>query len=460
MSASAVVLAAGKGTRFYSDTAKVLHPLAGRTMLRWVLEALRPLALERVVVVVGHQRERVQAEAAAAEVPGLVCATQVEQAGTGHAVRAGLEADVPDEAETVVVVPGDAPLLTDESLAHLLEAHRGRAATLLTTHLDEPSGYGRITRGDGGWVTGVVEDRDATEAQRAVTEVATSVYAFDRDALDHHVAALSTDNAKGEEYLTDVIAPMAASPAGVGAVEAPAEAAAGVNDRAQLADAAAVLRRRIVDGLMLGGVSVADPATTYVEPSVVVGADAVLLPGSHLEGATQVGAGASVGPDSRLVDARVAERAEVSYSVVEAAEVGPGCEVGPFAYLRPGARLEADAKVGAYVEVKRATVGERAKVPHLSYVGDASIGAGANVGAGTVTCNYDGAEKHHTTIGEDAFIGSDTMLVAPVTVGEGAVTGAASAITTDVPAGALAIERTDQRTVPGWVERRRQNKGS
>ena len=454
MTNAAVVLAAGKGTRFRSDLAKVLHPAAGRSMLRWVLEALRPLELDRVVVVVGHQAPAVRDEAEAAGLGGLMTVTQAEQRGTGHAVRVAFEAGALDGADTVLVLPGDAPLLRPEPLQTLLAAHAGNAATLLTTEPPDPTGYGRIIRAADGAVQRIVEQGDATAEELAVNEVGTSIYAFDREALAAELGNLGTDNVQGELYLTDVIAPLV--PRGVGATSVAAEDVSGVNDRAQLAAAAAVLRRRMLDELLRSGVTVVDPAATYVEAGVAVGADAVLLPGTHLEGNTRVGGRAVIGPNSRLIDTEVADGAAVTYTLAQGAVIGPDAEVGPFTYLRPGTRLEAGSKAGTFVEVKNSTVGEGSKVPHLSYVGDTTIGRGANVGAATVTVNYDGFRKHRTVIGDDARIGSDTMLVAPVTIGNGAYTGAGSVITQDVPDGALAVERSEQRIIEGYADRKRE----
>ena len=448
-STAAVVLAAGKGTRFHSDLAKVLHPVAGRTMLRWVLESLRGLDLDRVVVVVGHQGEAVAAEAAAAELPNLTVVEQAEQRGTGHAVRVTFDVGALDGVDRVLVLPGDTPLLDAGTLRGLLDA--AAPAALLTARPADPTGYGRVLRAADSRVARIVEHRDATEAERAVDEINAGMYVFAAEALRRELGALRGDNSQGELYLTDVVAPLAAE--GLAAVEAPAEVVAGVNDRAQLAAAAAVLRRRINERLLLGGVTLVDPERTYVGAEVVIAPDAVILPNTHLEGATRIGAGARVGPDSRLVDAVVEDGAVVSYSVLLGASVGPGATVGPFSYLRPGARLERAAKAGAFVEIKQTTVGEGSKVPHLSYIGDAEIGQGVNVGAGTITCNFDGRHKHRTVIGDGAFIGSDTMLVAPVTIGPRAVTAAGSAITQDVPEGALALERTQQVAVPGYADR-------
>jgi bifunctional UDP-N-acetylglucosamine pyrophosphorylase/glucosamine-1-phosphate N-acetyltransferase len=457
MTTAAVVLAAGKGTRFRSELAKVLHPAAGRTMLRWALEALRPLQLDRVVVVVGHQADDVAAEASAAGIPGLSMVLQAEQNGTGHAVRQAFAAGALDGVDTVLVLPGDVPLLESSALSAVLDAHGDRAVTLVSTNLDDPAGYGRVVRDADGVVTRIVEHRDAAPEELAVTEVNSSIYAFAADRLRDALANLSTDNEQGEEYLTDVVAPLAAQ-GGAGAVVVDAELVAGVNDRGQLADAAAVLRRRIIAGHLRDGVTVVDPTSTYVGADVRIEADAVLLPGAHLEGATRIGAGAEIGPDSRLVDTQVEAGASVTYSVCLGASIGPEATVGPFTYLRPGTRLERDAKAGAFVEMKKSTVGEGSKVPHLSYIGDTEIGRGANIGAATVTVNYDGFDKHRTVIGDGARVGSDTMLVAPVTVGAGAFTGAGSVITKDVPDGALAVERTEQRTIEGYAERKRARK--
>ena len=455
MTSAAVVLAAGKGTRFKSDLPKVLHPAAGRSMLRWVLEALRPLDLDRVIVVVGHGAGAVAEAAQSAQVPGLQIVEQAEQNGTGHAVRVVADAGALDGVDDVLILPGDAPLLTTDVLRALRERHGAsgaNAATVLTTELADPTGYGRILR-DGDRVVGVVEERDATPPQRAIPEVNTSIYAFAAGPLAEALQTLTTDNAQGEEYLTDVVAALASQ--GVDTCVAPAEVVAGVNDRAQLAAAASQLRRRILNDHMVAGVTIVDPSATYVGADVRLAPDAVLLPGTHLEGATSIGAGAVIGPDSRLVDATVEDGATVSYSVVLEGSIGPAANVGPFTYVRPGTRLERGAKAGAFVEMKNSTVGEGSKVPHLSYVGDTTIGRGANVGAATVTVNYDGFRKHRTVIGDGARIGSDTMLVAPVTVGNEAYTGAGSVITKDVPDGSLAVERTEQRIIEGYAERHR-----
>lgn len=466
MTTAAVILAAGKGTRFRSDMAKVLHPVLSRTMLHWVLESVRSLDLDRVVVVVGHQGEQVAAEAHAAGIEGLVTVTQAEQLGTGNAVRCAAADGALDDVDTVLVLPGDVPLLQPEPLRELLAVHGDHAATVLTAELDDPTGYGRVLRDAYGGVQRIVEHRDATEYERTVREVNTSIYAFDRALMVAELEELRADNDQGEEYLTDVIEPLvaksrgegegrAASPGlGVAVVVGPDEAVRGVNDRAQLADAATALRRRILHELMHAGVTVEDPATTHVGPDVRVEADALLLSGTRLEGHTRVAAGARIGPDTRVIDSIIENEAQVTYSVLVETRVGPGAAVGPYAHLRAGTELGRETKVGSFVEVKKSTIGRGSKVPHLSYVGDAEVGDGANIGAATITVNYDGYDKHRTVIGDGARIGADTMLVAPVTVGARAYTGAGSVITTDVPDGALAVERAEQRTIDGYADRR------
>ena len=455
MARAAVVLAAGKGTRFRSEMPKVLHEVAGRSMLRWVLAALRPLDLDRVVVVVGHGHEQVAADAAAAPDLDVVPVHQAEQRGTGHALRVAFDAGVLDDVDSVLVVPGDAPLIAGAPLAGMFDAQRGNAAAMMTTDLDDPTGYGRIVRDAAGAVRRVVEEGDATPEQRAIAEVNVSMYVFDARAVRRELGNLRTDNAQGEEYLTDVVELLV--PEGVAPVQAPPACVRGVNDREQLAGAGVELRAAILSQLLRDGVTIVDPATTYVDAGCVVAPDATLLPGTHLQGATSVAAGATVGPNTRLVDTTVEAGATVTYTVALSARIGPDAQVGPFTYLRPQAELAERAKAGAFVEVKQSVVGPGSKVPHLSYIGNTVIGTGTNIGAATVTVNYDGRRKHQTTIGDRVRIGADTMLVAPVKVGDDAYTGAGSVITSDVPAGALALERNEQRTIEGYAERRRQS---
>ena len=451
---AAVVLAAGKGTRFRSDTAKVLHRAAGRSLLGHVLAAVEPLGLGQVVVVVGHQGEDVAAEAARAGIGGLTTVTQHEQLGTGHATEVAMPA-LADGIRRVLVLPGDTPLLTSDTLAALLDAAAGADAAMLTTVLDDPTGYGRVLRDDDGDVAAIVEHGDATEAQRAVAEVNAGMYAFDRDQLATALGRVGDDNAQDERYLTDVVALLRGDGRRVVATVADEAEVAGVNDRVQLADAAAVRRRRHLEELMRSGVTVVDPVSTHVDVDVSVGVDTVLLPNTVLEGGTVVGAGCEVGPSSRLVGCTVADGATVTFSVATDARIGPGATVGPFAHLRPGTRLAADTKVGAFAETKNATLGRGSKVPHLAYVGDATIGEGVNLSCGVITVNYDGTTKSHTTVEDGAFVGCDTSLVAPVTVGAGAYVAAGSVVTDDVPADALAIARSRQVVKEGWAARRR-----
>ena len=443
---AAVVLAAGRGTRFRSATPKVLHRAAGRTLVGHVLGALAPLGLARVLVVVAPDGADVAAEIATwdARMPQPVTTVvQPVARGTGDALDVALAA-LPDDVTRVLVLPGDTPLLRPETLAALLAVDAEVPLGLLTTTLDEPDGYGRVLRDASGAVVGIVEDRDATPAQRAVREINAGMYVLDRVIVQPLVAALGSDNAQGERYLTDVVAALASTGAGAQAVSAPAAEVAGVNDRVQLADAAAVLRNRHLEQLMRDGVSIIDPAHTYVDVDVRVGPESVLLPGTILEGTTSIGMRATIGPSTHLTDCSVGDGAVVHSTRADGAVIGADVEVGPFAHLRPGTRLEAGARVGAFVQTKNATVAEGAKIPHLAYVGDADVGAGANVACGVVTVNYDGRTKHRTVIGEGAFVGCGTMLVAPVTVGDGAFIAAGSTITEDVPAEALAIARARQ----------------
>ena len=424
-----VVLAAGEGTRMRSATPKVLHEACGRTLLGHVLAAVEPLGATHVLAVVGHGRDAVVRALPEWAAPVV----QEEQRGTGHAVRLALDA-VPDLAGPVLVLYGDMPLVTTETLRRLLDAHDGDL-TLCTAREPDPTGYGRILRDDTGRVTGIVEERDATPEQRAIDEVNAGIYVFDAAALRAALGKLSTDNAQGEEYLTDTVGILGG---GTGVV-ADATEVAGVNDRAQLAAAGAALRDRTLAALMRAGVAVVDPSTTWVDVTVRVEPDATVEPFTRLRGTTTVAAGAVVGPFVEAVDATI----------------GDDARVGPFAYLRPGTVLGPRAKAGSYVEIKASTVGADSKVPHLSYVGDATIGERSNIGAATVFVNYDGRDKHRTVVGDDVRIGSDTMLVAPVAIGDGAYTAAGSVITKDVPAGALGVGRAYQRNVEGWVARRR-----
>ena len=452
---AAVVLAAGEGTRMRSETPKVLHALCGRPMLLHVVDALVELPLERIVVVVGHGAERVTKvlqDQLVTEVP-VEFVEQRVQRGTGDAVSVALASAAFEDLDTeddVLVLPGDTPLLRAQTIAQLATEHRVQdaAATVLTARLPDPTGYGRVVRDRDGRVARIVEHVDAGEDERAIDEVNTSIYCFRRNLLVPSLRRLRPENAQGEYYLTDAIEVLRSAGHKVVAItiDDPAEAV-GVNDRAQLAEAEAELRRRINVQWMHDGVTMVDPERTYVDATVELDPDVRILPGTILEGRTSIGAGSVIGPGCHLTDAVVGERAVVSYAVVRDAEIGNNCSVGPFAYLRPGTRLAAGAKVGAYVEVKNSEIGEGTKVPHLSYVGDADVGAGANLGASTITANYDGVRKHRTRIGDGVHTGVHTSLVAPVDVGDGAETGAGSVVTRDVPA------RQHVRGVPARIAR-------
>ncbi len=450
MEARALILAAGVGTRMKSDKPKVLHELLGKPLVRWVVDASYAAGCRMVHVVVGHKRAQVEAV-----LDDCTISFQPEMLGTGNTVMCAADA-LAGFSGTLLVMCGDAPLVRPETLRALREAHEqaGNAVTVLTMHMDDPTGYGRIVRDGGGDVSRIVEEKDCTQAQRAVRECNSGIYCFDAAELLGHLDRLDCDNAQGEYYLTDMLEVLRADGLKAGSmVVGDNDECLGVNSRVQLAQATKVMQRRINTAHMLAGVTFTDPELVWVGPDVQLGRDVELLPLTMLSGATRVGAGSTVGPNTRLADCTVGEGCSIEETVGDRAEIGDGCNVGPRAYLRPGTRLLDGAHVGTHVEVKKSTIGPGAKVPHLSYVGDATVGARANLGAGTITCNYDGVNKNPTTIGEDAFIGSSTMLVAPVSVGARATVGAASCITADVPDDALALERSEQVVKEHWRER-------
>ncbi len=461
-----IVLAAGAGTRMRSDTPKVLHTLGGRSMLSHALHAAAGVEPRHLVVVLGRDRERIGAavdELATRLGRPVEVAVQEEQLGTGHAALRGLSA-LPDSFDgTVVITSGDVPLLDAATLGGLIAAHRDHpaAVTLLTTTVPDGHGYGRILRTQDGEVIAIVEETDATPQQRAIREVNTGIYAFDIAALRSALSRLSSDNAQHEQYLTDAIGIVRTDGHAVHALHITDHAVvAGVNDRVQLSELARELNRRIVARHQRAGVTVVDPASTWIDVEVTIGRDTVIAPGTQLLGSSRVGARCAIGPDATLTDTEVGDGASVIRTHALQAVIGSQAEVGPFTYLRPGTRLGDDGKLGAFVETKNATIGTGTKVPHLTYVGDADIGEHSNIGASSVFVNYDGENKNRTTIGSHVRTGSDTMFVAPVSVGDGAYTGAGTVVREDVPPGALAVSAGSQRIITDWVLRNRPGSGS
>ncbi len=456
-----LVLAAGPGTRMRSDTPKVLHTIAGRSMLSHSLHAVAKVAPQHLVVVLGHDHERIQplvAELGETLGRTIDVALQDRPLGTGHAVLCGLSALPDDYAGIVVVTSGDTPLLDSDTLAGLVATHSAQAAavTVLTTTLSDPVGYGRILRTQDNEVMGIVEHTDATPSQREIHEVNAGVYAFDIAALRSALSRLSANNAQQELYLTDAIAILRGDGRAVHAQHvADSALVAGVNNRVQLAELGAELNRRIVAAHQISGVTIVDPASTWIDVDVTIGRDTVIHPGTQLHGRTRVGGRCVVGPDTTLTDVTVGDGASVVRSHGTSSSIGDGATVGPFTYLRPGTALGSDGKLGAFVETKNSNIGTGTKVPHLTYVGDADIGEHSNIGASSVFVNYDGETKRRTTVGSHVRTGSDTMFVAPVTVGDGAYTGAGTVVRDDVPPGALAVSGGPQRNIEGWVQRKR-----
>ncbi|RQP08977.1 MAG: bifunctional UDP-N-acetylglucosamine diphosphorylase/glucosamine-1-phosphate N-acetyltransferase GlmU [Microbacteriaceae bacterium] len=448
-----VVLAAGEGTRMRSRRAKVLHPIAGLPMIAHVLATARHLEPAYVEVVVRHQRDEVSA-AVREYLEDAIVVDQDEVPGTGRAVELAVQALPADFDGDVVVVSGDVPLLDAVTLGSLLEQHRAAAAsaTILSAVLDDATGYGRIVRDADGSVTAIVEHKDADDTVRAITEVNSGSYVFAASALRELLPRIGTANAQGEKYLTDVVALLREASAPVAAVPVSENwRVAGVNDRSQLAEQAARLNAMIVRGHQLNGVTIHDPASTWIDLTVTIGQDAEIWPNTRLAGATTIDRDATIGPDTTLVDCEIGEGAVVRRTDATLAVVEAYAEVGPFAYLRPGTVLRGGGKIGTFVETKNSVIGRGSKVPHLSYIGDAEVGEKSNIGAGTITANYDGVAKHRTTVGSHVRTGSHNVFVAPVTIGDGVYSGAGTVIRKDVPAGALAINVAPQRNVDGWV---------
>jgi bifunctional UDP-N-acetylglucosamine pyrophosphorylase / glucosamine-1-phosphate N-acetyltransferase len=451
--AAVIVLAAGAGTRMKSTKPKVLHEVLGLTLLDHVLAAASDLNSKKTLVIIGHGRDQVHEHLAKVH-PTVVTAVQDEQNGTGHAVKIALDA-IGELTGPVLVLAGDTPLLTTSDMQLTLDALAGKAASVLTAHLADATGYGRIVRNASDGFERIVEHRDASESELLITEVNSGVYAFDAKHLRESLTKLTTDNSQGEQYLTEVLGILRSEGHEVSAVTTSEENILGVNDRKQLADAGAILRNRINNEWMLAGVTMVDPNSVWIDRTAVLESDVTLLSNVTITGASTIRGGATVGPDCSLHDTVADHCATVIRTTSNGAVIGEGANVGPYTYLRPGTVLGAGARAGGFVEMKNANLGVNAKVPHLSYVGDATIGEGTNIGAATVFVNYDGQEKHHTQVGDHVRIGSDTMLVAPLVIGDGAYTAAGSVITEDVPAGSMAVGRARQRNILDWVLRRR-----
>lgn len=453
-SLAVVVLAAGEGTRMKSSLAKVLHPIAGVPMIGHVLSTAAALHPQHTVAVVRHQRDAVVA-AITELTEGVTIVDQDDVPGTGRAVELALAALNGFDGD-VVVVSGDVPLLDAQTLADLITDHRanGRAASVLSAIVDDPTGYGRIVRVDDRFAR-IVEHKDASDDERGIAEVNSGTYVFRAATLRDALSAVTTANTQGEKYLTDVLGLLAADHAIDAQPVTFPWLVAGINDRAQLSEVAARLNAMIVRGHQLNGVTIDDPATTWIDRAVTIEADARILPGTFLHGATSIGANAVVGPDTTLRDCEIGEGATLNRVDATLAVIESNATVGPFSYLRPGTVLGPNGKIGAFVETKNAVIGSGSKVPHLSYIGDTTVGEESNIGAGTITANYDGVAKHHTTVGSHVRTGSHNVFVAPVTINDGAYTAAGTVVRKDVPAGSLGMTVAPQRSIEGWVEEHR-----
>jgi bifunctional UDP-N-acetylglucosamine pyrophosphorylase/glucosamine-1-phosphate N-acetyltransferase len=451
----AVILAAGKGTRMKSELPKVLHTITGKTLIDWVLDTADALRPATITLVVGHGADQIRAHLAGR--PGLTFTVQEPQLGTGHAL---LQAEplLRGRTGTVILLSGDVPLLTSGTLQGLIDTHHeaNAAATVLTAHVERPYGYGRIVRTNNR-ITRIVEERDATPSQRKIREINSGIYAFALEPLFAALSGINAENAQGEYYLPDLVTIYRKQRRPVATFTiANAAEIRGINSRTELAEVSTMVRQQKNEELMAAGVTLIDPATTYIDSDVEVGADTVIHPCVFLERGTKVGAACEIHAGSRIVNSTLGDRVLVlNHTVITDSVVADGGRIGPFAHLRPGADVGEDAKVGNFVELKKTTLGAGSKANHLAYLGNATVGVNVNVGAGTITCNYDGVAKHQTTIEDGAFVGSNSTLVAPVTIGRDAYVAAGSAVTEDIPAGALGIGRSRQENKPGWVEKRK-----
>ncbi|MGF7184167.1 bifunctional UDP-N-acetylglucosamine pyrophosphorylase/glucosamine-1-phosphate N-acetyltransferase [Desulfitispora alkaliphila] len=451
MTVSAVILAAGKGTRMNSKLAKVLHKLNGKTMVQYVIDACSGAGVEQVVLVVGHQRDAVKSELG----ESVDYAVQEQQLGTGHAVMEAAP-QLKSSNGTVLVLCGDTPLLTEASLSKLIKSHQesGSKATVLTCDFENPTGYGRVIRNAQGQVSKIVEEKDASDQEKKVTEINSGTYCFNQEMLNYALNKITPANAQGEYYLPDVIEVLVSKGDFVSAVKLEnVEEIMGINNRVQLAEASAVLRQRKLNKLMEAGVTIVDPNSTYIEELVEVGPDTIIEPNVVIKGKTNIGSECNLGPNTRIEDSAIGEQTNIDTSVVLRAKIGDRALIGPFAYVRPETVLEDEVKIGDFVEVKKSHIGKGSKVPHHSYIGDAIIGKSVNIGAGTITCNYDGYEKYKTEVEDGAFIGSNTNLVAPVKVGKKATVGAGSTITKDVPDNSLSVARSKQKNIENWSKK-------
>lgn len=455
-----IVLAAGAGTRMKSSTPKVMHSIGGRSMVEHALAVARELEPKNLAVVVRHQRDKVVEHITAFDSQATIV-DQDDIPGTGRAVEVGLlglDAEFGQVEGTVVVTYGDVPLLTAETLRRLVASHQEgqNAVTVLTTHIDNPGSYGRIVRNESGEVTAIVEAKDATPEQLAITEINSGIYAFDAAVLRESLTRVTTDNAQGEKYITDVLAIAREDGHRTSALDIEDRwEVEGANDRVQLAQLGRKLNERVTHGHMVGGVTIVDPQTTWIDVTVTIENDVTLLPGTHLKGNTHIATGSVIGPNTSLTNVKVGQNVTISRTEGYDSEIAAGATVGPFAYLRPGTRLGPQGKIGTFVETKNAEIGAGSKVPHLSYAGDVTIGENSNIGAASVFVNYDGVSKHRSVVGSNVRMGSDNMYVAPVNVGDGAYSGAGTVIRKDVPAGALAINEAPQRNIERWVIEKR-----
>ena len=451
----AIILAAGKGTRMKSDLVKVMHPLGERPMLCWPIAAARAAEAARIVLVVGHQADTVRQHFSAA--PDLAFAEQTEQLGTGHAVAAARDACTTDGH--VMILCGDVPLIRPSTLRAFFAYHQERnaAVTVMTTHLANPSGYGRVVKREGAHITRIVEDKDATPEERDLTEINAGIYCVRADFLFEAVASLKNNNAQGEYYLTDIIA--AAHEAGLTCLAFPimdSLEVMGVNDRVQLAQAASIIRQRVNERLMREGVTLIDPLTTYIDDGVEIGRDTIIYPNTQISGRTRIGSHCRIESSVAISNCTIGDWVTIKVgSVMDEATIGDEAAIGPMAHLRPGSQLGPHVKIGNFVETKKIIMGEGSKASHLTYLGDAEIGSDVNIGCGTITCNYDGVRKHKTVIGDGVFVGSDVQLVAPVTVGANSLIAAGTTVTKDIPPDSLAIARTPQVNKEGWNLRKK-----